>query len=1116
MPAAPARLIFMRPDREGTARLAAAPSEKTGSMFKRVLIANRGEASVRISRALADLGVGSVAVYCGEDQASLHVARADASVLLPGAGPAAYLAIDAVIQAALQSGCDAIHPGYGFLSENAAFARACAAAGLTFIGPSPETLDLFGDKAAARDLAGRTGIPLARGTSGSTTLADARVFMAEIGNRPVMVKALAGGGGRGMRVVERADDLDEAFQRAASEAKAAFGADALYVEELIRPARHIEVQVAGDTGGQVIHLHERECSLQRRHQKLVEIAPAPGLEPSLRDAICEAALVLARAASVTTLTTVEFLVDEASGRFVFMEANPRLQVEHTVTEEVTGVDLVQTQIRLAAGASLTELGLSQAAVRVRGMAVQVRVNMERVASDGSALPTGGTLQAFDPPGGTGLRVETFGYAGYRTTTSFDSLLAKVIATAPSGRWDDARARIYRALGEFRIAGVETNRSFLQNILCDTDVIAGRFDTGLVERKAAALAAPRAHADRFAAAASGDGDMVADLATTGPDGTEPVASPTGGRIVSIDVAEGDAVAIGAPIAVVEAMKMEHRVTSTLSGIVRKVVRSAGDAITASDALVFIEPSHVDQTHGQVVDNEGSDPRPALAEFRAKRAALQDDHRKTAVEKQHARGALTARERIAQLCDAATFQEFGGLIRNEKVTRDAPADGVITGAARIGGRHVMVISQDFTVFGGSSGHLGGDKMERAARMARMQGIPVVMLLDGGGHRIQDGQSSRAYAAAVTIFHEFARMSGWVPIVSAVLGAGFAANTNYSSMADFVVMVKGRSTMGLAGPALVKAGTGEITTAEALGGTAVQVDRQGLADLGVNTEADAFDAIRRFLAFLPSNAGQAPPALPASGGAVNGQKLEALVPANTRQSYDMHDVLAAIADPASLFELKPTFARSLITSFGRLDGRAVGFLANQPLVRAGMLDADACEKAAHFIALCDAFGLPLIYLVDIPGLSIGSSAERTTLGRRSAKMLFELGHATVPRISVILRKGYGLGYLAMAGGRSFDADACFAWPSAEICAMSVEGSVDVAYRQDYERAADPAARRHELIDAIRAEISPIKAAEGFGIDDLIEPSETRARLIEVLARTPPRRQRDMPPKHRAIPPI
>jgi propionyl-CoA carboxylase beta chain len=271
------------------------------------------------------------------------------------------------------------------------------------------------------------------------------------------------------------------------------------------------------------------------------------------------------------------------------------------------------------------------------------------------------------------------------------------------------------------------------------------------------------------------------------------------------------------------------------------------------------------------------------------------------------------------------------------------------------------------------------------------------------------------------------------------------------------------------------------------------------------------------LPGNA-QAPQAIATCDqppGPIGDAILD-LVPVSTRKAYDVRKVLALVADRGSLFEIKPTFAGNLVTAFARLGGRPVGFIANQPLRLGGMLDSAACDKGAHFIALCDAFSLPLISFIDVPGFSIGSAAERANLGRRSAKLIFEWGHASVPRISVVLRKGYGLGYFAMCGGRSFAADACFAWPSAEICAMSIEGAIDVAYRKDYESAPDPQVRRREMIEETRRRVGALRAAEGFGVDDIIDPRDTRWRLIEVLARAQPRRPCDHPPKHRSIVPI
>src|SRR5580658_6188238 len=471
----------------------------------KLLIANRGEIAVRIARAAADMGLPTVAVYSEDDARSLHLRASDEAQALPGVGAAAYLNGASVIAAAKAAGCDAIHPGYGFLAERADFACECADAGLTFVGPDVAHLELFGDKARARIAAVAAGVPVIRGLDRAVTLEDARGFFAELG--PVgamMIKALAGGGGRGTRAVTSAGDLESAYQRCQSEAKAAFGREDVYVEEFIPRARHIEVQILGDRSGHVMHLGERECSIQRRFQKLIEIAPAPALDDELRRRIIDAAVRFANSVRYSNLGTFEFLVD-VSGRagaqpFVFIEANARLQVEHTVTEAVTGVDLVQTQIRLAHGETLAELGLD--VPKPRGYAIQARVNMETIGADGSIRPGGGTLTVYEAPSGPGVRTDGFGYAGYRTSDAFDSLLAKVIAHAPD--FGAAVGRVTRALGEFRIDGVTTNIGFLRAILAHPDFASGKVHTRWVDEHMAELASSAAdQRQRFVAAATVD-------------------------------------------------------------------------------------------------------------------------------------------------------------------------------------------------------------------------------------------------------------------------------------------------------------------------------------------------------------------------------------------------------------------------------------------------------------------------------------------------------------------------------------------------------------------------------------------------------------------------------------
>ena len=408
--------------------------------FSGILIANRAEIAIRISRAASALGIRSVGIFSADDKTNLHVAMTDEVIELEGSGPKAYLDLEQVVEAAKTSGCDAIHPGYGFLSERSELAERCRAEGITFIGPRPEHLELFGNKSDAKVAAKSARVPTLRGTDEPAGLEDAINFFDEMPHG-IVIKAVAGGGGRGTRIVTKRSDIPEAFQLCQSEAMTSFGNDDVYLEEFMALARHIEVQVLGDQSGNIVHLYERECSVQRRNQKILEIAPAPNLSNWLREELISASMRFARAHRYESLGTFEFLVD-ASGNgsgFVFIEANARLQVEHTVTEEVTGVDLVQSQIRVAGGESLANLGLAESP-KPRGFAIQARVNLETLSADGSVLPSAGTLSAYDPPSGPGVRVDGFGYNGYQTSTAFDSLLAKVIVSTKAGNFAAACAK----------------------------------------------------------------------------------------------------------------------------------------------------------------------------------------------------------------------------------------------------------------------------------------------------------------------------------------------------------------------------------------------------------------------------------------------------------------------------------------------------------------------------------------------------------------------------------------------------------------------------------------------------------------------------------------------------
>ncbi len=446
--------------------------------IRKLLCANRGEIAIRVFRAATELGIRTVAIFSHEDRVHLHRYKADEAYLIGrGRSPvAAYLAIDEIVALARAHAVDAIHPGYGFLSEKGDLARACAAAGIAFIGPSPEVLDTFGDKTAARTLAIATGVPVVPGSDGPVgDLAGAQAFAAAHGY-PLIIKAAMGGGGRGMRVVRAEDELAEAFARATSEAKASFGDGTVFIERFVASPRHIEVQILGDRSGEVIHLHERDCSVQRRHQKVIEMAPALGLSDELRAALHADARKLAQAVHYTNAGTVEFLVDR-EGRHYFIEVNPRIQVEHTVTEEVTGVDLVQSQIRIAGGATLAELGLEQSRIQLRGHAIQCRVTTEDALAD--FRPDTGRIEAYRSASGMGVRLDGgSGYAGAVISPHYDSLLVKVTAHALS--FSAAVPKLQRALAEFRVRGVKTNIPFLQKVLAHPRFVAGDITTDFVD------------------------------------------------------------------------------------------------------------------------------------------------------------------------------------------------------------------------------------------------------------------------------------------------------------------------------------------------------------------------------------------------------------------------------------------------------------------------------------------------------------------------------------------------------------------------------------------------------------------------------------------------------------
>jgi len=437
--------------------------------FSRVLIANRGEIAVRIERTLREMGIRSLAVYAGTDRTALHVRKADEAVEVPR-----YLDGEALIDAAKRNGAEAIHPGYGFLSENAAFAQSCEEAGLVFIGPPSTAIRQMGSKTGAREIADRAGAPIVPGTrDGLTDPAEAFQFARDAGY-PVMLKAVAGGGGKGMRRVDREADLESSFRNASSEAGRAFGDASIYVEKLIEHPRHIEIQLLGDHHGNMVHLGERECSIQRRHQKVIEECPSPLVadHPEMRDAMGAAAVRVAQMAGYTNAGTVEFLVDRER-KFYFLEMNTRLQVEHPVTELVTGLDLVRLQLDIAAGARLS---FTQRDIRWNGAAVECRIYAED--PNNQFFPSPGKITSLAEPAGPGVRLDSGVYSGWTVPIDYDPMLAKLAVWA--GTREHAIARCLRAIGEYHVGGIATNLSFFRELLADPEFIAGNLETGFLD------------------------------------------------------------------------------------------------------------------------------------------------------------------------------------------------------------------------------------------------------------------------------------------------------------------------------------------------------------------------------------------------------------------------------------------------------------------------------------------------------------------------------------------------------------------------------------------------------------------------------------------------------------
>jgi acetyl-CoA carboxylase carboxyltransferase component/biotin carboxyl carrier protein len=735
-----------------------------------------------------------------------------------------------------------------------------------------------------------------------------------------------------------------------------------------------------------------------------------------------------------------------------------------------------------------------------------------MAADGSARPAGGVLDVFEAPSGPGVRVDGFGYAGYATSARFDSLLAKLVVHAGAGGLSRAVAKAYRALSEFRIEGTDTNIAFLQNLLALPAVAAGDVHTRFIEEHMGELAhPPEAHPRLyFDAAARGMGPAAGRRAAEGPEGTAPLRAPLQGTVIGIQAAVGEAVRKGQALMVLEAMKMEHVIAAEAAGVVRAIPVEPGETVFEGDPLAFIEAAGTEDFVGEAeaaIDLEAI--RPDLAEVIERHRITLDAARPDAVARRRKTGQRTARENLDDLFDAGSFKEFGALAvaaqRRRRSLEDlqlnTPADGIIVGVGEVnGGRfgedhaRCVGLAYDFTVLAGTQGHFNHKKTDRILEFAEHWKAPIVWYTEGGGGRPGDVDGGQLAASSLdtTSFTTFARLSGLAPRIAINSGRCFAGNAVFWGCADITIATR-YSNIGLGGPAMIEGGGLGVFTPDQIGPSDV-LFANGAIDLLVEDEAAATAAAKQILGIFQG---------PVADWACEDQRrLRHLIPENRVRAYDVREVIRGLADTGSWLELRGGYGRGMITGFLRVEGRPLGLIANDPRHLGGAIDSEGAEKGGRFLQLCDAFDVPVLSLCDTPGFMVGPQSETTAAVRRGSRLFVTATSLTVPLFTVVLRKGYGLGAQAMAGG-DFSAPAMMvAWPTAEFGPMGLEGAVRLGYRKELDAQPDPQARQalfEKLVGRMYETGKALSVASVVEIDAVIDPAETRAWLVRGLKACP-----------------
>ena len=1115
------------------------PTDTKKHQLRRVLIANRGEIAIRIAKAASSMGIESVSVFSWVDRDALHTRFTSKSAQIGTQGHSIepYLDADEILNVAKETGCDCIHPGYGFLSENAEFAAQCESTGIEFVGPSSQSLRLFGDKVAARELAASIGIPVVPGSEGSVASAElAAVAANEIGY-PVMLKASGGGGGRGMRVVESDEQLKDVFDRCASEALSAFGNPNLFVEKYLPRPRHIEVQVVADSQGNTVHVYERDCSIQLRNQKVIEIAPAPNLPEEIRAHLLEDAVSLARAGNYRNAGTFEFLFVPETNEYFFIECNPRIQVEHTVTEQSTGIDLVEAQFRIACGESLADLGLQdqESVPPPNRFAVQARV-----VAQGS-----GVISAYREPSGPNVRVDACGFMGCAIDPSFDPLFAKVTCSArPGSDINSAVDHVRRSLDEFHVVGVATNVAQLKSILDHEDVRKGLARTTFLQEHPELLSRPRTNihsglGELFDRSANGSRilvnppnsyvDQASGAGLSVKDNEEGVRTAMAGVVVDVSAKVGDVVSAGDPLLVVSAMKMESDVTAPMAGRVTAVQDLvAGDSVQANQVVAAISPldQGVEQT-GAKLDRSQS-WMPLLEDIsdmqRLAQERLAPGSEDPGVVRQRSRGKLTCRERIDQLLDDGSFREIGSVAgfatydEEGKVEAFTPANHV-GGWGTIEERQCIVCADDFTSRGGHADGAIGAKSSYLDRLSLEMRVPSIRLLDGssGGGSVaamvpaqkKEGESKAkesrgaikagrprvaggggSYLPGHLGSNMYAEQLCTVPVVNVLLGSVVGIGAAKAVLGHFSVMVRDIAQLFVAGPPVVSHAMGYDITKEDLGGWHIHC-RNGSVDNLAESEEEAAQMTRSFLSYLPSSVYELPPVSKLTFSESHRRREEELLTIVSRKrttTFDIRKVIALLADRDSFFEIGRLWGEDQVTGFVRFNGFPMGVIASDSQhINGGALTADGCSKLTRHLDLCDVFHLPLLNLVDNPGFAVGLEHETTGTIRKGGEWMIAFAQTKVPIFTVLMRRSFGVAGNNYATPRSRPSMRV-AWPAADVGGIPPEGGIEAAYKRQLAESDDPVALRNELMARIESARGPIGPLSRFQIEELIDPRDTR----------------------------